>query len=171
MVFVAAISITGAALLSGCGGSSGTAISPPNTVQSTGTFGSLQFTTTAPRISALGGSMTIAYKITNAGANSVTVNIPATFLDGKVMKGSSLIWQSSKVNGTLAGWAVVVLHPGDSQNGTLMWNQKDLNGVRVGPGTYTVKAWSPIGSVDGTAYTLDQAETNFSPTPVTVSIL
>lgn len=161
--------LTIAALLAGCGGGGGTAPAP-TTLTSTGQFRSLQFTLATQSSFVQGQQVPFTFSMKNIGVQPVVIGVGPS-PDFTITHNGQLVYQDSRMFGTISGYNVRPFAPGETLNYDLTWSGKDLQDRVVPPGQYTLKVWARLGGVEGTTFTSEaMLEDSLTAPPVTITV-
>ncbi|MES2465224.1 MAG: hypothetical protein V4671_32050, partial [Armatimonadota bacterium] len=192
----AVLSLTALGVLSGCGGSSSTAITNnpnPNPPQVTrGQYGPLQFTlSTTKTVFAVGETVPFVFTITNTGSETVSGFAGDRFgresgdlIGADILRDGARIWTKDGLTlGGTGSLSRVSFNPGESRRFEFSWSQKgndlvffplegfvglyrNVEGPQVAPGTYSIDARAGFSLESVT----DQNQNPQAPAPMNMNI-
>lgn len=156
---------------SGCGSGSNSSVPSGLVTSAPKTFDSLVFTVSTPHgNNTRGAAIPITFTVTNTGSQAANLTFgTCDDFAVQVKQGGQTVWTSP---GSICGAIIRAgsIPPGATQTYNVTWDQKDSAGNAVAPGTYTVLAQLTPYTLNGAVVSADQAATNFSANPISVSI-
>ncbi len=175
-----------ALLLCGCGGGSHAVTTPVVTTPTTTTpttttapniaaprtFGSLQFTLSADKAAyALTDPVSLTFTVKNVGQQPVKFLFGSSKrYDVKAFLNNTLVYQESTGAGYGGAIEIFSLQPGESRAFTDTLNTPNDKPFTATPGTYTIKMWLAVGSLDDVVVLGADQEANLAANTIQITL-